>query len=68
MLRLRELRKLKGLSQKEIAQSLGVTQSLISAYEKGERVPPIKKLLRLADILGVTIEELLEKTYQEGHR
>ena len=66
MLRLREIRKARGLSQEEVARLLGVSQSLISAYEKEERMPPVKKLVKLAKILNVSVEELLDKNSQEG--
>lgn len=47
------LRKLRGWSQKELAEAAGVHQSLISLYERGLEAPTRKTLERLADAVGV---------------
>ena len=49
---LRQARKRAGLSQVDLAARAGVTQSVISAYESGQRQPPIPALARLVDAAG----------------
>lgn len=48
--RLIELREKNHLSQSAVANRLGVTPALISAYEKTERNPSLERLIALADI------------------
>jgi uncharacterized protein len=49
---LRQARKRAGLSQVELAVRAGVTQSVISAYESGQRQPSIPALVRLIEAAG----------------
>jgi transcriptional regulator with XRE-family HTH domain len=53
-------RKEKGLTQKELADQLGVTDKAVSKWERGLNCPDITLLTDLADILGVTPNELLK--------
>lgn len=55
-----ELRKEKGMTQKELAERLLVSSKAISKWETGANLPDIALLVPLADILGVTVTELLE--------
>lgn len=59
---LSELRKGKGISQKEAAEKLGVSQALLSHYEKGIRECSQSFLLKAADFYGVTCDYLLGKS------
>ncbi len=53
-------RKQKSMTQKELADLLGVTDKAISKWERGAGYPDISTLKPLADVLGVTVTELLE--------
>ena len=57
--RIRELRKARGLTQNELAERLGVTQALIASYESARRSVPLRKLVQLTEVLGVSIEEVV---------
>ena len=46
-----DLRQAKGLSQRELAELVGTTQSAIARLERGGRLPRIDTLLRIADAL-----------------
>ena len=59
--RITALRKERGLSQKEVAMSLGVSQALLSHYEKGVRECGLEFVVRCADYFGVTTDYLLGK-------
>lgn len=55
-----ELRKEKGLTQKEVAQKLYVSDKAVSKWERGASVPDAALLVPLAELLDVTVTELLE--------
>ena len=56
------LRKEKGISQKEAAAQLGVSQALLSHYEKGIRECGLDFLIRAADFYGVSADYLLGRS------
>ncbi|MCM3609898.1 helix-turn-helix domain-containing protein [Planococcus sp. MERTA32b] len=56
---LRELRKAKGLSSKELAQQVGVATSAIWAYENGTKQIPEDHAERLAAFFDIPAEKLL---------
>lgn len=64
--RLQRLRIRKGLSQIDIAAHLGVSAPSISGWEKGRSRPKHARLDALADLLGVSLSELLEEPEPEG--
>lgn len=55
-----ELRKEKGLTQKELAQRIYVSDKAVSKWERGAGLPDISMLIPLAEALGVSVTELLE--------
>lgn len=61
-MRLRELRKKRGISQLRLAMDLGMNQNSISRYESGEREADYRTLIRLADYFNVSIDYMLERT------
>jgi len=48
------------LNQKQFAKKLGITQPMVSKYEKGETIPPAQILLKIAKLGETTIEGILE--------
>ena len=56
---LKMLRKQKGFSQEELAVRLHVVRQTISKWEKGLSIPDAEMLIRLAEILEVSVSELL---------
>lgn len=61
-MRLKELRKGKGISQLKLAMDLSMNQNTISRYETGEREADYKTLIKIADYFNVSIDYLLERT------
>lgn len=57
--KLRELRKQKNLTQKQLAALIGVKNSIISFYEVGDRIPSPEIIIKLAAALNVTSDYLL---------
>lgn len=59
--KLYHLRMQNGLTRSQVAERLGVTVSLISAYELGSRKPSLENLLALSNLYHVTTDYLLGK-------
>lgn len=60
--RIAMLRRKAGLSQKELAEKLGITSQAVSKWECGNAIPDIDILLELSHLYKVTINEMLEDT------
>ena len=60
--RIRSLREDRDLTQKQIAQLLGMSQTGYSKYETGENDIPTTVLIKLADFYGTTTDYLLGRT------
>ena len=58
MMRLKELREERRLSQDGLALKLNVSQSTISAYEVGDRTPDLETLIAIAQFFGVSLDYL----------
>lgn len=64
---LANLRKEKGVLQKEVATYLNMTVATISNYEKGVHLPDLNTLIMLADYFDVSTDYLLQRTdYKES--
>ena len=59
--RLKEQRQARGISRKELAEQMEVTVQTISRWETGDRLPDIVTFMRLASLLGISVEELAKK-------
>jgi len=66
-MRLQEIRKRRGLSQVEVAERLGIHQSLISQYERGYLRLHGALLVRLAEVLKTTPDEILAVKKARGN-
>ncbi|MBT1278919.1 helix-turn-helix transcriptional regulator [Thermoanaerobacter sp. CM-CNRG TB177] len=60
--RIRKARLAKGLTQKQLAEMLNITDATVNRYEKGIRKPDPEMLKAIADVLNVSIDYLLGKT------
>ena len=58
-MRIQEIRKNKGMKQKELAAKLGIAANTLSQYETGNREPDLETIKRIAFILEVTVDELI---------
>ena len=56
---LKKLRSQSGLTQKQLAELVGVSKSVISFYERQERIPSPDVLIRLSSVFHITTDELL---------
>ena len=57
---LKRLRTKKGISQGDIARSLGVSRGFVSNIENGKTNPTLATIARLANAIGVSTNELLK--------
>lgn len=56
---IREARLRKALTQEEVARKMGVTQAAVSQWETGVTIPQTRDLLKLSEVLGVSVSELV---------
>ena len=61
-MRLKQLRKKRGISQLKLAMDLSTNQNTISRYETGEREADYETLIKIADYFNVPIDYLLART------
>ena len=57
--RIQELRRGQGLSQERLAEQMAVSRQAISKWESGGAIPEVDKLIQLARLFGVTVDDLL---------
>ena len=57
--RIREVRKLMGMTMKQLGIEIGVAESTVSQYETGKREPDNETLLRIGELFNVTVGYLL---------
>lgn len=60
--RLRELREEEGLTQKQVAEKLGISSVTYLHYEKAQREPSLSMLADIAKLFGVSVDYLLGLT------
>ena len=66
MYRIREVREAKGVTQSFLASSAQVSQPYLSDLEYNRRGAKPETIKRIADVLGVTVEELKEKAVESA--
>ena len=66
--RVRECRKIKRFTQKQMASELGVSEILWRQYESGRRTPTFDGLLALADYFDVSIDYLVGRSDDPARR
>ena len=55
-----ELRKQRGMTQLELAEQMGVTDKAVSKWERGLSCPDIHSIPKLAEVLGISVEDLMQ--------
>ena len=60
--RLRDLREDNDLKQADIAEILGIKQTVYSRYERGFQTIPLEHLIKLADYYKVSVDYILGRT------
>lgn len=55
-----ELRKIKGLSQEELGNELGVSRQTVSKWELGQSYPDFQKLVILSDFFNISLDKLIK--------
>jgi transcriptional regulator with XRE-family HTH domain len=67
MLRVNELRKNKGLTQKQLADHLEIDQTAISNWERGKGLPDLANLLKLANYFETSLDYLMGRDQAEKY-
>ena len=60
---LKHQRELHGYTQKQLAEILGIAPRSYQRYELGEREPNIETLIKLADYLNISIDDLVGRNF-----
>ena len=63
---LRDLRKARGMTLKDVAERIGVAESTVSQYETGKRTPDYETLLKLAELFDVSVDYLMRGKVYHG--
>lgn len=66
--RIRELRDRKGISQEELAHRAGLSRTGMGFLETGKRWPRLDTLMKVADGLNITLDELLKGLHKPSRR
>ncbi|MBR3166299.1 MAG: response regulator [Lachnospiraceae bacterium] len=64
---IRSLRRQNGMTQAALAQRLGVTDKAVSKWERDVSYPDVTLIPKLADIFGVTADDLFSESVDDGH-
>lgn len=62
---IRKYRKMRNLTQEELAEKLDVSFQAVSSWEREEYAPDVKKLLKLSEVLDVSLSDLAEERKQD---
>mgnify|MGYP006072789397 FL=1 len=62
---LRRLRDEHNYTQFQLSKKLNISRQAYSNYETGKRVPDIETLLRVSDIYGISLEDLIARPFSE---
>ena len=57
-----KLRKIKGITQDELASAVGVSRQAVYKWECGQSYPEALKLVELKKLFGISIDNLLDET------
>lgn len=60
-----KLKKLKRLSQVDLSNATGISRDAISKYERGDAIPSVEYAKRIADVLGVSLDYLVNEEDKE---
>ena len=61
------LRKIRQLTQEDVADKIGVTRQSVAKWESGETVPDLEKCRLLAELFGVTLDDLANFEPEENY-
>lgn len=64
-LRIKQFRESNGLTQQELADKINVDRTTLSQYETGKRVPDIYVLWDIADVLDLSLDDLVKGELDE---
>ncbi len=66
--RIASMRRVRNITQAQLAEALGVSQQTVQAYEVGRRRIPVSALPIVARILAISLDELFGETKRQGNK
>ena len=67
MNKIKEYREAKGMTQKVLAEKMGIYQPLVTKYEKGTKNPKLEQLKKIANVLECSYLDLIDDDEIEHH-
>lgn len=64
--RLLRIRTLRGETQEQVAEAIGISYVSLSRYETGQRMPKMNILMKLAEYYGVSVDEIMRDEKKEA--
>lgn len=64
--RIKDFLKERNLTQRDLSEELGITEVSISRYITGERIPSVAVAIKIANLLGCTVDELFVDVYEDN--
>lgn len=64
---IKQIRESKGMTQKELAEAVGIKQVNISQYENGTKKPKLERLKKITNVLNVSYLDLIDDDENEQH-
>ncbi|MDD6275515.1 MAG: helix-turn-helix domain-containing protein [Clostridia bacterium] len=61
------LRTIKGMSQEQIAEIVGISRQSYAKWEQGETIPTVDKCAKLAEFYGITVDSLINQNDKIGN-
>ena len=61
-----QLRKYNSMTQEDVADAIGVTRQSVAKWEAGESIPDLEKCKLIADLFGVTLDDLANYSSDEN--
>lgn len=65
---LNKYRKIRGLSQEELAYQLGVSRQSVSKWESGQSIPELERIIEIADLFNISLDELVGRDHVTAHQ
>lgn len=64
--RIKDFLKERNLTQRDLSEEIGITEVSISRYITGERIPSVAVAIKIANLLGCTVDELFVDVYEDN--
>ena len=57
--KIKELRKQRGITQEQLAESIGISFQAVSKWETGSSVPDVETMVKISELYGITVNDIV---------